>query len=161
MEYGEIFEYDYGYRRYGAYASQDNVKEFFSKETVDFISRRITELTMGVDPENRPIIVSNQNIIGIMNHVKKYFRPNTGDIHTRYLISAYDKGKDYITSMIEQVIEIITSDVRNSLEMEENNRKLTIWTTVYGDFNEHGLRQYSQIKTRERRPTPFQFHMKY
>ena len=45
--------------------------------------------------------------------------------------------------------------------MEENNKKLSIWTTVYGDFNAHGLRQHPPIKIRKKRPDPFQFHMRY
>ena len=38
------------------------------------------------------------------------------------------------------------------LIMEENNKKLTIWTTVFGDFNSHGLRSHAPIKLRERKP---------
>ena len=45
--------------------------------------------------------------------------------------------------------------------MEENNRKLTIWTTVYGDFNQHGLQQHSKIKVRNKRPNPMEFNMNY
>ena len=45
--------------------------------------------------------------------------------------------------------------------MEENNRKLTIWTTVYGDFNAHQLRQHAPIKVLNKRPNPMEFHMRY
>ena len=41
------------------------------------------------------------------------------------------------------------------------NEKLTIWTTLLGDFNEHGLRQYPPIKLRNKRPDPMLFHMRY
>ena len=62
----------------------------------------------------------------------------------------------------DQTIEIIVSDVKNNMEIEEHNKKLTIWTTVLGEgVNDHGLRSHSQIKIRESRPDPFQFHMKY
>jgi len=67
----------------------------------------------------------------------------------------------YLQDMIQQTIEIITSEVKNNLEMEENNRKLTVWTTVLGDFNEQGLRSHPEIKIRQKRPTPMQFNMNY
>lgn len=63
--------------------------------------------------------------------------------------------------MIDQVIEIITSQVRTELGMEENNAKLTAWTTVLGTFNAHGLTQTPPIKTRQRRPDPCLFNMNY
>jgi hypothetical protein len=45
--------------------------------------------------------------------------------------------------------------------MDENNKKLTIWTTVLGDFNEHGLRSYAPIKIRENNINKVRFNMNY
>jgi len=116
---------------------------------------------MGVDPLNRPITVPNSTIHDIMNNVYQSYRPPTGDIHSRYIVESGTTSESYVQNMIDQVIEIITSTIRNTVEMEENNKKLTVWTTVYGDFNKHGLQQHSQIKIRKKRPTPMQFHMRY
>ena len=63
--------------------------------------------------------------------------------------------------MNDQVINIITSDVKNNLGMDQCNSKLTIWTTVLGDFNDAGLRSHPPIKLKERRPTTMLFHMRY
>ena len=63
--------------------------------------------------------------------------------------------------MMDEVINIITTDVKVNLGMEENNAKLTVWTTVLEDFNEHGLRSHSKIKLRENRPQPMMFNMNY
>jgi hypothetical protein len=52
-------------------------------------------------------------------------------------------------------------DVKGNLGMDDNNSKLTIWTTVLGDFNEHGLQSHPKIKLREKRPAPLQFNMNY
>ena len=55
--------------------------------------------------------------------------------------------------MISQVIEVIFTDVRNNIEMAENNSKLNIWdATLMGDFNRKGLRQHAPIKIREKTP---------
>tara|TARA_Y100000389_G_C17420518_1_gene496402 strand:+ start:336 stop:836 length:501 start_codon:yes stop_codon:yes gene_type:complete len=141
--------------------SNPNIKKLFSKETIDIISRKITELTMGVDPQNRPIVVPPQAICGILSEVYASFRPNTGDIFTRYNIPSGTGPQNYVQDLIDQTIEIITNNISYSIGMEENNKKLTIWTTVYGDFNQHGLRQHAPIKVLNKRPNPMEFHMRY
>ena len=125
------------------------VKKYFSNDTVNLISRKITELLQGVDPEGRDIIVPNSTIAGIMSEIYSSFRPPTGDIYSRFNIPSGEPS-NYVQSMIDQVIEIITSDVQNNLGIEENNRKLTAWTTVLGTFNEHGLRSHDELKIRKK-----------
>ncbi len=153
---------DSNYYRYVGYKeSNECIRAYFSADTVNIISNKVTELLMGVDPLNRPIIVPDENICAVMSAIFDNFRPATGDIYSRYNIPQGDGVGSYVQSMIDQTIEVITTDVRNNLEMEENNKKLTAWTTVYGDFNQHGLRQHAPIKIRNRRPDPMQFNMNY
>jgi hypothetical protein len=96
-----------------------------------------------------------------MNDIYESYRPPTGDIFSRYIVPSGTSSESYVQNMIDQVIEVITSDVRNNLGMEECNKKLSIWTTVYGDFNSSGLRQHAPIKVRNKRPTPMLFQMNY
>lgn len=135
-------------------------RRFFSKENINKMSCKITELLRGVDKDNRPIIVPDKTICSIMSSVYSNFRPETGDIYTRYVVPKA-REQNYIQRMMDEVINIITSQVRDSLGMEECNRNLTVWTTVLGDFNKHGLRSHPKIKLREKRPDPMQFHMRY
>ena len=136
------------------------LKEFFSKKNIDKVSHKITELLIGVDHNNRNIIVPDKTIGSVMSAVYGTFRPETGDIYSRYNIPQ-GGSPDYIARMNDQVINIITSDIKNTLGMEQVNSKLTVWTTVLGDFNESGLRSHQPIKLRERRPSPMLFHMNY
>jgi hypothetical protein len=138
----------------------DGLNEYYSPTTVKTISYKLTELLMGVDKDNRPIIVPDQTIINVMNEVENSFKPETGDIYTRYTIPSR-QTTDMVQDMISQTIEIIYKDISNNLGMIENNNSLSIWTTVYGDFNAHGLRQHSQIKVRENRPQRMAFNMNY
>ena len=147
------------FMRYVGYEDTISIQQFFSNDTVRKISNKITQLLMGVDKHNRPIIVPNQTIFSIMSAVLDNYRPETGDIHSRYNIPK--RGTVGVQSMIDQVINIITTDVKNNIGMEECNRNLSIWTTVLGDFNEHGLRSHSKIKLREKRPMPMAFNMNY
>ena len=165
MEYGtEIcgLPCDDNYVKHVGYSESNGcIQEYYSEGTRRTISNKITELLQGVDPQNRPIIVPDKTICSLMNDIYASFRPATGDIYTRYIIPSGTSTQSYVQSMIDQVIEVIVSNVKNTLEMEENNEKLTIWTTVYGDFNKDGLRQHPPLKIRHKRPAPMQFNMNY
>ena len=165
MEYAtkeEGYICDDNYVKYVGY-KQDNacINEYFNLKTVRTISNKVTELLQGVDPDNRPIIVPDKTICDMMSSIYNTYRPPTGDIYSRYIIPSGTNSDDYVQNMIDQTIEVITSDVRNNLGMDEINQNLTIWTTVYGDFNRHGLRQVPPIKIRNKHPAHFQFHMNY
>jgi hypothetical protein len=163
MEYAfDISGRNDNYIRHVGY-NDDNeyINAFFNKDTVRLISFKITELLQGVHPENRPIVVPDCNISSIMSSVYKSYTPQTGDIYSRYIVENGMSSDNYIQSLIDQTIEIITSYVKNTMEMDENNKKLTIWTTVYGDFNRHGLQQTSKIKIRNKHPAYGQIHMHY
>ena len=136
------------------------IKNLYSKGNINKISCKITELLMGVNKDNRPIVVPDKTICSVMSAVYENFRPETGDIYSRYNIPKA-REPDFIQRMIDQVINIITTDVKVNLGMDECNRNLSIWTTVLGDFNLHNLRSHSKIKLRERRPQPMAFQMNY
>jgi hypothetical protein len=169
MEYGKEIQSEMqkyilnnDYNKFVGYEQNPDLNNFFTQDTVRFISKKVSELLQGVHPENKKIVVSDKNIIGVMNQVYTNFKPPIGDIYSRYHVMSQNNAQDYTEEMIDQVIETITSYVRNTMAIEENNSKLTIWTTVYGDFNAHGLKRNSQTKCiKHKRPTPFQFHMKY
>ena len=161
-EIAEEFRDDNYFRYIGWKGGDDYIKKYFSDKTVRVISAKITDLLTGVDPHGRPILIPDKTILSVMSEIYKSYRPPVGDIHSRYIIPPKrSAGDNYIQTMIDQTIEVITSDIRNSIGMEENNKKLTIWTTLYGDFNKHGLQQTSQIKIRNKHPDHFQFHMRY
>lgn len=169
MEYGIQIDdgntaRDSSYMRHVGW-KEDNpcIREYYSKSTLNTISRKVTELLHGVDPNNRPILVPDHIISNVMDSVYNTFRPETKGIYARYNIPSNSQAssESYVQNMIDQTIEIITSDVKNNLGMEECNSKLSVWTTVLGDFNDHGLQSHPQIKIRNKRPTPMQFNMMY
>ena len=163
MNQNKIFpnECDDNFYRHVGY-TQDNkcIQEYFNNKTVKTIQRKVTELTLGVDPQNRPFKVTDRVICSLMSQIYESFRPSTGDIHSRYIVPGYGQ-QNYVNDMINQVIEIIVSDIKINVETDENNKKLTAWTTVLGDFNKHNLRGHSIIKVQNKRPASFQFNMNY
>ena len=158
----EKFQDDNYYRHVGWNGGDYYEKTYFSKPTIRTISAKITDFLEGVDPKGRSIVVPDKTILSIMGDIYNSYKPPVGDIQSRLIVSSGSIYRDnYIQNMIDQTIEIITSYVKNTIGIEENNKKLTIWTTVYGDFNRHGLQQTPKIKIRNKHPTHFQFHMRY
>jgi hypothetical protein len=152
---------DANYTRYVGWREiTPGVEEYFSENTVKLISKKVTELTRGVDVKNRKIIVPDYLIANVMDGVYQGYRPPTGDIYSRYIISTPETN-NMIQEMIDQTIEIIVSNIRNQLGMEQYNSTLSTWVQVYGDFNTAGLRQHAPITTRERKPATMQFNMNY
>jgi len=150
------------FTKHVGYVPTEPMVKWYTKKNIDKISAKISQLLMGVDPQNRKIIVPDKTICSIMSSVYTNFRPETGDIYSRYNIPNNNSGTDYyISRMTDEVINIITTDVKNNLGMEQANSKLSIWTTVLVDFNAHNLRSHAPIKLREKRPQPMMFNLNY
>lgn len=153
MEYaigltGEIC--DNNYQKYVGWEKfAECSKSFFNHENIRTISMKLTQLLQGVDESGRPIIVPDNTICSVMSQIYENFRPSTMDIYGRYNIPS-DEPENYAQSMIDQTIEVIYNDVVVNMGMDEYNSKLSIWDTVYGDFNRQGLRQHAPIKIREK-----------
>ena len=128
----------------------DCYKALFEQSTVDIISKKVTELTLGIDKENRPIVVPDGTIYSVLSDVFTNFRPEVGDIYSRYNIPNGAGPRNDAQHMIDETIEIITSHIKNDLGMKQHNESLSIWSTVYGEFNENGLRRHAPIKVRRK-----------
>ena len=137
---------DENYMRYIGWNETQSVKEYFCESTINFISNKISQNLEGVDPKGRKIVVPNDKICHVMSQIYQDRRPKTGDIYSRYNIPDAGPPLNMVNDMVNRVIEQITSLVRNEIEMIANNEKLTVWTTVLGDFNKEGLRSHPIIK---------------
>jgi hypothetical protein len=138
-------------------ASSQNYQYFFSQENIDRLSAQITE---HLKTTGQTIKVSDRVIGGVMSDVSRSFNPRTGDIFSRYIIPT-EEGRDDLKNMNDQVITVIVNTVREEIEQQRCNERLSIWTTVLGDFNPEGMRAHSKIKTRERDYMKGEFMMNY
>lgn len=151
---------DENYMKYVGY-SEDNdcIKYYFSEYVVHMISKRVTLLLHGV--LDKDIIVPDETIYHIMSVVYETRVSRPGDIFSRYIIPQ-GTVTNVVQEMIDRVIEIITSQIRNEYDMLKCNQQLSIWdATLLGDFNKYGLRQYPPIKLCNKHPAYFQFNMNY
>ena len=74
MEYGkeitnEKFQLNNNYNKFVGYEQNPDLNNFFSNDTVTFISKKVTQLLEGVHPENKHIVVTDKNIVAVMNKV--------------------------------------------------------------------------------------------
>jgi hypothetical protein len=62
--------------------------------------------------------------------------------------------------ILNEVVEFMAEYIKTEYQMIANNKGYSAWSALYG-ANDLGMRAHAPIKLQERRPTPFQFHMKY
>ena len=129
------------------------LRSLFSTENLLRISHIITERLRDLVPEG--LIVPIDLICNVLKALYEAYRPPMGNPMTMYNVVSDDVCLD----LSNQAINLITQQVRNEMIAEQNAKKLTIWTTILGDQNEHGLRAHSSIKLKQRRPTPMMFNM--
>jgi hypothetical protein len=156
--------WDYNNLKYVGWDSSQSECEklLFTPGTVRYISNKLSELLRGVDPTGKKIVVTDDVITSVLTSQLNAQIPQVGDIYSRYIImDEAERKRNDIQEIINRSIQVIYEYVKNEIEMEENNQKLSIWNTVYGDFNSQGLRQTPPIKTKKRRPDPFLFNMNY
>jgi len=152
---------DFNYLRHaGWHEDNASVKEIFSKSTRDLISKKVSELTRGVDPQNRKIVVRDDIIAYVVDGVFSSLQRPTGDIFSRFNIPS-TQNEDLVSMVISQSIETIVSNIRGNFSMNESNQKLSIWNSVYGSFNSQNLRAHPPLKIRENRPSTMQFFSNY
>lgn len=149
-------------RNVGFMTDNGTFQKLFSNDTIHWMSRKITELLRGVTVDGRDIIVPDDTIISVMNAVYITYRPQTGDVYSRYNISQLE-GRDDANHIITETIEIIVDQVSNEMEVANINYKLDKWDSILlGDgISRVGLRQYSPLKMREKRPTPMLFNFSF
>jgi hypothetical protein len=137
------------------------VKHLFTQNTVTVIQNKVSEYLQGVDPKGRRMMPSVNVVVNALYGVFRSHMPEeVGDIYSKYTVTNLNTRNDF-AYIIDKTISLLVRGIRNEYEMAQNNEKLSIWNTVLGDFNEHGLRQYPPIKVREKRPDNFLFHMRY
>lgn len=152
--------YNPGWSKYvGWEVSQNpNLQFLFDKDRMLTYQRKITELLQGVREDGRPILVPLDTIGNVLFQCYQTNQTTTASIYSKYI---QPQQRNDITMIVDRAINIIVTQIRNEYEMAENNRKLTIWDSVLGDFNKHGLRAHPPIKIRKGGPERFQFHMRY
>lgn len=137
------------------YTGRDCVNPIFDKNVLNYISKMVTLNLRGVDVKNRDIIVPDKTISNVLDSVYNNYTPSVGGLYSQ---QSFHTKYEHI---IANTINIIVDDVSYNIARDTCNSKLTIWSTLLGDFNDHKLRSHPPIKLRNNRPKPMQFNMNY
>ena len=168
--YSELLNYldtshDMGYQSHVGWENTSNnspgLEYLYSQENLLNLQKIITKSLEGVHPEGKNIIVPVENIQNVISNIyENVNRTEIGSIYSRDVIAPAKKRND-VETINKQSIQAIVNMLRSQFEMEANNKKLTVWNTVYGDFNKEGLRGHAPIKLRNKHPQYMAFNMKY
>ncbi len=103
---------------YAAFAPTEAYGDLFSENTFSFIAKQVMDITKN-SHLGRPYLVPNPRIKEVMDSIWSNFRPNTGDIVTRYAINNENQYRyiNYSADIIKQVIEVIVNDIMNYVDI--------------------------------------------
>jgi hypothetical protein len=151
-----IVGYDY------TYADDPGIKFLFSRENLDELSRAVTTALRGTDPQGRDIVVAPERINEVLSSVfMNSTRPQIGSIYSRYTVPDCYPRND-LRNYNMQTLNIIVSAIKDEYDTIASNKKLTVWTTLLGDFNTNGLRAHPPLnKIRQKMPQRMMFNMNY
>lgn len=154
---------DNGYQQFVGWGEStkcnSSYQQLWSPTHLQMIQAKITEYLH--DISDRPILVPLDTISSVLSQCIASRTPRVGDIHSRYIQETPADTRDDIATLTDRTINIITTQIRNEMGIRQANQKLSIWTTLYGVGNPHGLQRFPPIKINKRRPAQMQFHMRY
>jgi hypothetical protein len=156
---GEQFDYHYDGPVGWAQANTNNpgYRLYFSKKNIDYLHYKIHQTLL---QNGHNIRVTDDVLANVMSNVLYGNTPQVGDIFTRYSIPK-DFTRNDVAFMNDRVVQIIVHHIINEIDMTKWNESLTVWTTVLGDFNAHGLRGYDVLKYKEKDVPRGQFFENY
>ena len=141
--------FDENYFRHVGWEQYQNINDLFTQDTIDYISNAISNNLKDLHPEGKKMVVSDRSIAQVISSVYQDRQKKIGDIYTLFNIPETE-NIGILEYIALRTIYIITTELKNEYDIINNNRKLTAWNTVLGDFNENGLMSHSKIKVRRR-----------
>ena len=151
---------DFNSMRYVGWQSDCQYSNLYSKKVIKYIQNQVTDLLSKMYPNSAKQLVTEQLVYNTMSSIYDTNRSNVGDIYSRYIVPTIELRCDEAT-IVHRTINTIVKCISDEKDMIDANKKLSKWTTVYGDFNKYGLRAHSQIKLSEKHPQHMMFNMNY
>lgn len=146
---------------YGRYVGVEQTSiydKYYNNNTIRSIQEYLAEKLRPYEKQKRRVVIDKEIIISVMQNIISARIPDVGDIYTHYIIP---NEKNDFMDIVNRTIQILYSDIKNEMEMEQNNAKLSVWSTLYGDFNKQGLRAHAPVKIRNNKPQSMLFNMNY
>lgn len=137
------------------------LETLFSFENLSKIQKTLDIVLKNLHPKGKRIVVTIPQIANVVSNIYENSLPGQiGGIFSESVIPPAHPRND-IEEINQRTVQAIYNLLSTQFEVEENNKKLSIWNTVLGDFNENGLRAHAPIKTRNKHAQRMAFHMRY
>jgi hypothetical protein len=115
-------------------SNEKEYRDMIDPRNIKMASEKITQLLDGTHPEGKRILVPDSTI-------------------RQMIVSVFRSGTNYdVAKVIEEAIGNIVQYIQDDYRTTQRNSTYSIWNTVLGEENAHGLMPYAPIKTRENRP---------
>lgn len=132
---------------------------YFNDGMVCNIQNYLAEALRPYEKEKRKVIVSKEIIITVMQKIISDRIPTVGNIYTHTVMPTLSNTDTM--DVVNRTIQVIYTNLKNEMEMEMTNSKLSVWSTLYGEFNKEGLRSHPPVKIRKNKPQSMLFNMNY
>jgi hypothetical protein len=132
-------------------------KFFFSEENMRFVQTEVMRL---LRPFGLNVRVTMEVIGGLFSDLIRSQNPVLGDIHTRYTIPQADPRND-AKSLTVQAINRLVNEILGEQQQACCNSKLSVWSTVKGDFSAYGIRSHAPIRVKKNDHLKGVFMMNY
>lgn len=157
--------YNSSYMAYVGWQNTSNddptITYLFSEANLMALQAQIAHALQGVEPQGREIRVTLPRIAEVLSNMyQNATRTRVGDIYSRYIVPQ-DQNRCDVREINNLTINVIVRAVKDEYETIANNQRLTVWSTLLGDFNKEGLRSHPPIKIRRRHPQYMAFNMNY
>ena len=94
----------------------------------------------------------------VIETTQSYISKRTGCIYSKEIqTDIHDRDKIIFNSSIKTIYNYYASQFRQ----DSYNKNLSIWNSVLGESNQHGLLPHPKIKLNNKRPNSMQFRMNY
>jgi hypothetical protein len=104
-------------------------------------------------------LVSHQQVEDMVSSCFTNYRPTNISPFTRFTQLPVEDSVDPCVFIWTEACDTLSNQIRADLGMREEAKKLSRWTAKLDGTQ--GLLRHSAIKVRNKRPDPFQFHMKF
>ena len=79
-----------------------------------------------------------------------------------YTIQQGAEKDNYVHIIMNRVSDILYSNYYSMFKQEENNKRLSVWNSIRGDFNQKGIRSHPIIKLNNKKNTnSIHFNMRF
>lgn len=109
-------------------------RDLICPRNIKMASEKITQLLDGTHPQGKRILVPDSTI-------------------RESIVATFRKGNNYDPAkVLEEAIGEIVQYIQDDYRSIQKNSTYSVWNTLLGEENSHGLMPYAPIKTREYRP---------